>query len=130
MSENRESDQAQDHLPTNTNDEPPPGSESLNENSHSKSKLDAGGELENARKEIRGLQAELDEARSLVAVANYSLEESLETERRKCREEVATLHQLMRGLFDISLDCSVILYCLMFNQRKHRGGCERNTGAQ
>ena len=48
-------------------------------------------------KEIRRLQGELDEARSLVAVANYSLEESVETERRKCKEEVATLQQLMRG---------------------------------
>ena len=47
--------------------------------------------------EIRRLQSELDEARSLVAVANYSLEESLETERRKCKEEVATLRQLMEG---------------------------------
>ena len=49
------------------------------------------------QKEIRRLQFELDEARSLVAVANYSLEESIETERRKCQEEVATLQQLMKG---------------------------------
>lgn len=49
------------------------------------------------QKEIRRLQCELDEARSLVAVANYSLEESIETERRKCQEEVATLQQLMKG---------------------------------
>lgn len=48
-------------------------------------------------KEIRRLQFELDEARSLAAVANYSLEESIETERRKCQEEVATLQQLMKG---------------------------------
>ncbi|EFX69086.1 hypothetical protein DAPPUDRAFT_301185 [Daphnia pulex] len=47
-------------------------------------------------KEIRRLQFELDEARSLAAVANYSLEESIETERRKCQEEVATLQQLMK----------------------------------
>ncbi len=51
----------------------------------------------NVQKEIRRLQFELDEARSLVAVANYSLEESIETERRKCQEEVATLQQLMKG---------------------------------
>ena len=53
---------------------------------------------EDLQKEIRRLQTELDEARSLVAVANYSLEESLETERRKCQEEVATLQQLMKGI--------------------------------
>jgi hypothetical protein len=53
---------------------------------------------EDMQKEIRRLQFELDEARSLVAVANYSLEESLETERRKCHEEVATLQQLMKGI--------------------------------
>ena len=52
---------------------------------------------EDMKREIRRLQFELDEARSLVAVANYSLEESLETERRKCQEEVATLQQLMKG---------------------------------
>ncbi|XP_046645690.1 rab GTPase-binding effector protein 1-like isoform X2 [Daphnia pulicaria] len=50
----------------------------------------------NHEKEIRRLQFELDEARSLAAVANYSLEESIETERRKCQEEVATLQQLMK----------------------------------
>lgn len=49
------------------------------------------------QKEVRRLQSELDDARSLVAVANYSLEESIETERRKCQEEVATLQQLMKG---------------------------------
>ena len=54
-------------------------------------------EVEQLQKHVRRLQSELDEARSLVAVANYSLEESLETERRKCKEEVATLQQLMKG---------------------------------
>lgn len=58
---------------------------------------DPKNELENLKKEMRRIQCELDEAHSLVAVANYSLEESLETERRKCREEVATLQQLMKG---------------------------------
>lgn len=57
---------------------------------------DPKNELENLKKEMRRIQCELDEAHSLVAVANYSLEESLETERRKCREEVATLQQLMK----------------------------------
>lgn len=95
MSENS-TDQPQETYPSEiTSDEPPPvtttGSPICTP------EIDAAQELENARKEIRRLQTELDEARSLVAVANYSLEESMETERRKCREEVATLHQLMKG---------------------------------
>ena len=61
--------------------------------------IDPRDEIEHLKKENRRIQCELDEARSLVAVANYSSEESLETERRKCREEVATLQQLMKGLF-------------------------------
>lgn len=56
-------------------------------------------------KEIRRLQSELDEARSLAAVANYSLEESIETERRKCQEEVATLQQLMKGILQFCYFC-------------------------
>jgi len=58
--------------------------------------IDPRDEIEHLKKENRRIQCELDEARSLVAVANYSSEESLETERRKCREEVATLQQLMK----------------------------------
>lgn len=76
----------------------PPATESPTVSPDSTTTPDAAKELDTARKEIRRLQVELDEARSLVAVANYSLEESLETERRKCREEVATLQQLMKGL--------------------------------
>ena len=59
--------------------------------------VDARDEVEKLKTEMRRIQCELDEAHSLVAVANYSLEESLETERRKCHEEVATLQQLMKG---------------------------------
>jgi len=66
----------------------------------------SGGSTEDMQKEIRRLQFELDEARSLVAVANYSLEESLETERRKCHEEICTLQQLMKGM----PNCSYRLY--------------------
>ena len=62
----------------------------------------SGGSTEDMQKEIRRLQFELDEARSLVAVANYSLEESLETERRKCHEEICTLQQLMKGMQNYS----------------------------
>jgi len=58
--------------------------------------VDARDEVEKLKTEMRRIQCELDEAHSLVAVANYSLEESLETERRKCHEEVATLQQLMK----------------------------------
>ena len=74
-------------------------------NGHRKDQI-SGGSTEDMQKEIRRLQFELDEARSLVAVANYSLEESLETERRKCHEEICTLQQLMKGM----PNCSYRLY--------------------
>lgn len=67
-------------------------------------------ELERLKKDNFRLQSELDEARSLVAVANYSLEESLETERRKCKEEVATLQQLMKGNFNSPYTFSSCLF--------------------
>lgn len=77
-------------------------------------------------KEIRRLQAELDEARSLVAVANYSLEESLETERRKCQEEVATLQQLMKGILTLDLLFMAGKHLLSFSHRKCAGSGEDN----
>ena len=74
--------------------------------------------LDEQQKEIRRLQFELDEARSLVAVANYSLEESLETERRKCQEEVATLQQLMKGISTYLLSL-FLPYFFSLSLRKH-----------
>ena len=78
---------------------------------------------EDLQKEIRRLQFELDEARSLVAVANYSLEESLETERRKCHEEICTLQQLMKGkqnyFYRLYQSIRVIIqYFILFIPRK------------
>ncbi|XP_064461004.1 rab GTPase-binding effector protein 1-like isoform X2 [Ornithodoros turicata] len=45
---------------------------------------------------LRRLQAELDEARSLVMVAECQRENDLEAERRKCNEEVANLQHIMK----------------------------------
>lgn len=79
-------------------------------------------------KENRRLQIELDEARSLVAVANYSLEESIETERRKCQEEVATLQQLMKGIYVfLAIAYKRIFYnCPILNNRKYTRSCSAN----
>lgn len=83
--------------------------------------VDTPGEVQ---KEMRRLQVELDEARSLVAVANYSLEESIETERRKCQEEVATLQQLMKGILLINLYSFItflqVINCLKLKKTSRR----------
>lgn len=94
-------DETDDQIVTDSH--PPFQSESLQQqaNISNDENVPNKSSLDEQQKEIRRLQFELDEARSLVAVANYSLEESLETERRKCQEEVATLQQLMKGILDI-----------------------------
>lgn len=47
--------------------------------------------------ELRRLQAELDECRSLVTVAKYEKENVVETEQRKRKEEIASIQRIMEG---------------------------------
>lgn len=47
--------------------------------------------------ELKRLQTELDECRSLVTVANYEKENVVETETRKRKEEIASIQRIMEG---------------------------------
>lgn len=49
------------------------------------------------QEELRRLQSELDECRSLVTVAECEKENVVETEERKRKEEVASIQHIMEG---------------------------------
>lgn len=44
------------------------------------------------------LQRELDECKSLLTIAEYTKENEIEAERRRCQEEIASLQRIMEGL--------------------------------
>lgn len=57
---------------------------------------------ENAKlsEELTKLKQELDEAKSQLVVAGLTLESNITVEKRKAEEEIASLQQLVHGLFD------------------------------
>ncbi|XP_076364321.1 rab GTPase-binding effector protein 1-like isoform X2 [Tachypleus tridentatus] len=51
---------------------------------------------ESLEAEVKKIQAELNEARSLVTIAECQKENEIESERRKCHEEIASLQHIMK----------------------------------
>lgn len=49
------------------------------------------------RAQVQQLQADLEEAHSAVTIAQCTAENDVAVEQRKCQEEIATVHQLMKG---------------------------------
>lgn len=54
-------------------------------------------EVEVLRSQVQQLQADLEEAHSAVTIAQCTAENDVAVEQRKCQEEIATVHQLMKG---------------------------------
>lgn len=67
---------------------------------------------ENARlnSEITELKNELDDLKSQLVIAGMTLENSFEQEKRKANEEIASLQQLIHGIFTFVLSFSVYFY--------------------
>ncbi|XP_050711995.1 rab GTPase-binding effector protein 1-like isoform X2 [Eriocheir sinensis] len=53
-------------------------------------------EVEVLRSQVQQLQADLEEAHSAVTIAQCTAENDVAVEQRKCQEEIATVHQLMK----------------------------------
>lgn len=49
------------------------------------------------RSQVQQLQGDLEEAHSAVTIAQCTAENDVAVEQRKCQEEIATVHQLMKG---------------------------------
>jgi len=62
--------------------------------------------------------AELDDIKTAAAVAESVKLDEIDNERRRCAEEVATLQQLMTGLFSFSVafvpDCNLLLTSFVY----------------
>ncbi|KAK8376557.1 hypothetical protein O3P69_009875 [Scylla paramamosain] len=53
-------------------------------------------EVEVLRSQVQQLQGDLEEAHSAVTIAQCTAENDVAVEQRKCQEEIATVHQLMK----------------------------------
>jgi len=51
---------------------------------------------------------ELDDIKTAAAVAESIKLDEIDSERRRCAEEVATLQQLMKGMFYCAASCTVL----------------------
>lgn len=61
-------------------------------------------EVEVLRSQVQQLQADLEEAHSAVTIAQCTAENDVAVEQRKCQEEIATVHQLMKGRDNVGLE--------------------------
>lgn len=59
--------------------------------------------------------AELDDIKTAAAVAESVKLDEIDSERRRCAEEVATLQQLMKGVFSYCDELCMILNCKLLD---------------
>jgi Rab GTPase-binding effector protein 1 len=59
--------------------------------------------------DVKKLSSELDEAKSQLVVAGFRMESDLQDEKRKCREEIASLQQIVQGIIYCRLPIEVNL---------------------
>ncbi|XP_018025057.1 rab GTPase-binding effector protein 1, partial [Hyalella azteca] len=69
--------------------------------------------------EVRALRLELEEANSRVVIAECTADNRVDTEQRKCREELATLEQLYREEAEAALAETRQQYDVQLQQLQH-----------